>query len=630
VSYQVFARKYRPRTFAELLGQDHVRKTLENAIAQDRLAHAYLFVGPRGTGKTSTARIFAKALNCPGGPSVDFDPDDPLCIEIAEGRALDVLEIDGATNNGVEQVRQLRETVAYAPASGRFKIYYIDEVHMLSNAAFNALLKTLEEPPPHVKFIFATTEAHKVLPTIVSRCQRFDLRRIPQGIIAENLLHIAREEQVQLDDLAAHSIARGAEGGMRDAQSMLDQLVAFCGEHITEEDVLEVFGFTAHHTIVGLSSSLLAEDTAPCLQIIGQQAEAGKDLQRLLTDLISWIRRLLVYGIDPDNTIKDAAPEVASTLAEQGGKVGNDRLLSAMDALAEAEARMRWAPDKKMHFEVAMVKACRAIGATAISDIIQMLGDGDPPASPPATGTGGGGNKEKPSAPATPATPATPAADKKTKNKSAETPPAPEAKAEPQHASLAATMAEVASAKAEPLPGVAGDATEENSDDTPESSKATTSCAAAADPVPDSELWTRALACIQSQRPLVAAWAEDAQEAGIEKDTLTLEFAAEAMGSLQSLERPATRDQILEILCQTAGRKISLKLILNEDLEPPVVAPEATHAEAGNTEEEKTPAPADAAGSEHATAPAEDFYDDPLVKDAMEVFAAELENRDDS
>ena len=187
MSYQVFARKYRPRTFDDVLGQDHVVTTLRNAIEGNRLAHAYLFVGPRGTGKTSTARIFAKALNCSNGPRLDFDPDEEACIEIAEGRSLDVLEIDGASNNGVDQVRELRETVNYAPASSRFKIYYIDEVHMLSTAAFNALLKTLEEPPPHVKFIFATTEPNKILPTIISRCQRFDLRPIP----TLSLIHIS-------------------------------------------------------------------------------------------------------------------------------------------------------------------------------------------------------------------------------------------------------------------------------------------------------------------------------------------------------------------------------------------------------------------------------------------------------
>jgi len=260
-SYQVFARKYRPLIFKDILGQDHVVQTLSNAIEKNRLAHAYLFVGPRGTGKTSIARILAKALNCEGGPKIDFDPNESICQEIAEGRCLDVLEIDGASNNGVEQVRELRDNVKFAPTHGKYKIYYIDEVHMLSNAAFNALLKTLEEPPEHVKFIFATTEATKILPTIISRCQRFDLRRIPTKIIAEQLNHIAKQEGIELDPIAGTAIAKGAEGGMRDAQSMLDQLVAFCGESIHESDVLEVFGFTGIEIIAGLGSAILSKET---------------------------------------------------------------------------------------------------------------------------------------------------------------------------------------------------------------------------------------------------------------------------------------------------------------------------------------------------------------------------------
>ncbi len=244
--YQVLARKWRPQQFADVVGQEHVTTTLKNAIEQNRLAHAYLFVGPRGIGKTSTARIFAKALNCVKGPTATPCDKCDNCLEITEGRSLDVLEIDGASNNGVEQVRELRDTVRYAPARGKFKIYIIDEVHMLTTQAFNALLKTLEEPPAHVKFIFATTEPQKVLPTILSRCQRFDLRRIPANLIVKHLKEISKKEKVAIDDEALAAIARGAEGGLRDAESTLDQLIAFCGNKIAEADVLSVFGLVAH------------------------------------------------------------------------------------------------------------------------------------------------------------------------------------------------------------------------------------------------------------------------------------------------------------------------------------------------------------------------------------------------
>ena len=250
MSYQVIARKYRPQRFSDVVGQEHVTQTLANAIRQNRIAHAYLFCGPRGTGKTTIARIFAKCLNCEGGPKADFDDNDPRCREIADGRSLDVLEIDGASNRGIEEIRELRDTVKYAPAASKFKIYIIDEVHMLTKEAFNALLKTLEEPPAHVKFMFATTEPEKVLPTILSRCQRFDLRRIPAALIVKHLAQIAREEKVKIDQAALHAIARGADGGMRDAESTLDQLISFCGEAIEENDVLSMFGLTAQSQVL--------------------------------------------------------------------------------------------------------------------------------------------------------------------------------------------------------------------------------------------------------------------------------------------------------------------------------------------------------------------------------------------
>src|SRR5580704_10580769 len=293
MSYQVIARKYRPQRFADVVGQEHVTQTLANAIAQNRIAHAYLFVGPRGTGKTTIARIFAKCLNCTDGPKVDFAPDDPRAKEIAEGRSMDVLEIDGASNRGIDEVRELRETVKYVPASSRFKIYIIDEVHMLTKEAFNALLKTLEEPPAHVKFMFATTEPEKVLPTILSRCQRFDLRRIPTALIVKHLQEIAIKEDVQIDEAALFAIARGADGGMRDAESTLDQLISFCGDKIEEADVLSMFGLTAQSQIWDLAKAMLGGEVEPALRELNDLARQGKDLARLVGDLLNHFRNLL-------------------------------------------------------------------------------------------------------------------------------------------------------------------------------------------------------------------------------------------------------------------------------------------------------------------------------------------------
>jgi len=376
VSYQVFARKYRPKTFDDVLGQDHVVRTLRNAIAQKRLAHAYLFVGPRGTGKTSTARILAKALNCTNGPKADFDPDESVCIEIAEGRSLDVLEIDGASNNGVDQVRDLRESVRFAPSSGQFKIYYIDEVHMLSNAAFNALLKTLEEPPPHVKFIFATTEANKILPTILSRCQRFDLRPIPTDLIAKHLLHIAKEEGVTLEETAAWAVAKGADGGMRDAQSMLDQLVSFCGNTITEANVLDVFGFTSREKVAQLGGALLARDTPTALSLIQKEAETGRELSQLLGELVGALRALLIAKLDPSADGEGIPADLWAGLVKAADAYPPDRILSAIDVFAETEGRMKWSTNKRLHFELGLIKAIQSLGEVRLSDVIKVLAKG--------------------------------------------------------------------------------------------------------------------------------------------------------------------------------------------------------------------------------------------------------------
>jgi DNA polymerase-3 subunit gamma/tau len=361
-AYQVIARKWRPQTFADVVGQDHVVRTLRNAIERQRIAHAYLFVGPRGTGKTSTARIFAKALNCTDGPKADFDPADPACVSIAEGSHLDVIEIDGASNNGVEQVRDLRDTVQYAPAQGKFKVYIIDEVHMLSTAAFNALLKTLEEPPAHVKFVFATTDPQKVLPTIVSRCQRFDLKPIPSALIAQRLRLISDKEKVKVSNEALACIARMADGGMRDAQSILDQMISFCGSDITEPDVLDVYGLVSAERIAELAATLAGGEHRRMIELVDQCDEAGRDLVRLLTDLQAFVREGLL----------DAIAKGGST-DRLGSSLTTEQITRMLDALREGESSVKLGLAEKINFEVTLLKAVEASRARSIDSLIREL-----------------------------------------------------------------------------------------------------------------------------------------------------------------------------------------------------------------------------------------------------------------
>ena len=374
MSYQVIARKYRPQRFAEVIGQEHVTQTLGNAIASGRIAHAYLFSGPRGTGKTTIARIFAKCLNATDGPTVDFKDDDERCIEITEGRALDVLEIDGASNNGVEQVRELRDTAPYAPASCRFKVYIIDEVHMLSTAAFNALLKTLEEPPAHVKFIFATTEPEKVLPTILSRCQRFDLRRISVAKIVEHLTHIAKQEEVAVEPAALQAIARGADGGMRDAESTLDQLISFCGEKITEDDVLSMFGLTSQAQVISLADAILKGDAEPALRELNELTSGGKELRRLVGDLLNHFRNLMVYQVSKgDVALLEISEAEQSALAEQAKLADAAAASRILEVFAECEYQLRGAASRKILVEMSIMKAIDAASAMSLNDVLDHL-----------------------------------------------------------------------------------------------------------------------------------------------------------------------------------------------------------------------------------------------------------------
>jgi DNA polymerase-3 subunit gamma/tau len=510
VSYQVFARKYRPQTFDDLVGQTHVTRTLKNAVEQNRLAHAYLFVGPRGIGKTSTARILAKALNCVNGPTVTPCGVCDSCKEITAGNSLDVLEIDGASNNGVEQVRELRDNVRYAPSKGHFKIYIIDEVHMLTSAAFNALLKTLEEPPPHVKFIFATTEPQKVLPTILSRCQRFDLHRIPANLIAQHLQFIAGKEKIALDPAAAHAIAKGADGGLRDAESMLDQLVAFCGDKIAEPDVLSVFGFTSEQTVAQFTEQILRGETAGALELLHTEADSGKDMMKLMSDLISYLRDLLVGKVKPEALADDLNPDLQKSLETQAAMIETDRLLELIDQFAAAEGRMKWAPNKRLHFEVAIIKAIQTLNQVTLNEVIENLAalrDG----------------KEQ-TAPAKRSAPVAGIAD-----------PGPRAtKTQP-----AATPAPT---------GVTDPGYKEPSQ------------------IDHKEVWRKTTEKVRATRKLISGWVDAGTALGIEGRFFVVEFPPDHKSAMESLSIPRTREFLEAIVKEISGQDWKIKFMLKEGL----------------------------------------------------------------
>ncbi len=374
MTYQVLARKWRPQTFEEVVGQEPITKTLQNALALGRVAHAFLFSGPRGVGKTSVARILAKALNCVHGPTPTPCNTCPRCQEIVSGGSLDVLEIDGASNRGIDEVRDLREKIKYTPVAGKYKVYIIDEVHMLTKEAFNALLKTLEEPPAHAVFVLATTEPHKVPVTILSRCQRYDFRRIPTAAIKEYLEKLAAMEGWEIDAEGLALIAREAEGSLRDAQGFLDQVVTFGGTAVPAPEIARILGVTERGALLAALQAILRRDGVAILHLVDELYNRGHDLKRFYQDLVGYARHLLLAGMHPEARnlapVADAEWEDLTRLAREAPVVHLHNLLRV---LLEGEEDLRRAPQPRLALEILLLRLIHLEPLAPVEDWIKKL-----------------------------------------------------------------------------------------------------------------------------------------------------------------------------------------------------------------------------------------------------------------
>ena len=376
MSYQVIARKWRPQTFEDVVGQPAAAQTLKNAILQKRIAHAYLFAGPRGVGKTTTARILAKALNCVQGPTIMPCNVCDSCQEITAGNSIDVLEIDAASNRGIDEIRELRDSVKYAAARDRYKIFIIDEVHMLTTEAFNALLKTLEEPPPHVVFVLATTELHKVPATILSRCQHFNFRAISHKEIFDRLNYIASQEHVQISQESLNAIARAAEGSMRDAQSLLDQVISFCGREVEDDQVRSLLGIIPQQLLEGFTQAIIETDARQILLMVDQLVQSGRNLQHFVREMLSHFRNLLLVKIaGDDHQLIPLSSMDLVRLKELAGHFSEEDLTRFFNILVTTEGELRWSSQPRFHLEMGLMKILQAKRLVSIEELVAGLTD---------------------------------------------------------------------------------------------------------------------------------------------------------------------------------------------------------------------------------------------------------------
>jgi DNA polymerase-3 subunit gamma/tau len=529
-------RRHRPRTFDDVVGQDHVVRTLRNAIERGKVHHAYLFVGSRGTGKTSMAKILAASLNCVRGPTVQPCGECESCVSIAAATSLDVIEMDAASNNSVDDIRDLREKVAFAPVSGHHKVYILDEAHMLSTAAWNAFLKTLEEPPPHTIFVLATTEAGKVLPTVVDRCHRFDFARpgVPQ--IAQVLRRVADSEEIEIPDEAIALIARAATGSFRDALGTLEQLLAYSGSTIGMDDVLAVLGAADADLLFGAVDAVGAGNAADALRAAARLADTGRDVGRFFADLEAHCRGLMVVqtlGEVPDEL--RVTPEQDERLAAQAGRVGTAEVVRLLELLADGLRAMKDGADARTQLELALLKAATPEHDPTVKALLARVERLEARASggpPPTTDR----------APAAPATAAGRAA-------SAPEPPAPAP--EPSPPSGGATVAVAAQVESEEASAVAAVAVVEHDGDLTLSTF--------------QEMWPAVVASLQSEYPMLAALLDGARPAGLAGDDLTLAWPRESAFLKRQAEDPANRELLAQAVRAVTGTSLRLMYELRAD-----------------------------------------------------------------
>ena len=580
-------------TFSEVTGQAHVVKTLTNALTSGRTAHAYLFSGMRGVGKTTMARILAKALNCDKGSTPNPCLKCPSCLEIGSGTSFDVMEIDGASSNSVDYVREMRETIKTGPARGRYRVYIIDEVHMLSTAAFNALLKTLEEPPAHVVFVFATTEAHKIPQTILSRCQHFTFRRIPRREIIDTLQRVAKAEGIAIDERSLGALARASDGSMRDALSLMDQAVAFGGKRVAADDLMTLLGSVPHELLRGVLDATLAREASGALRSLAAVQDYGCDVRQFSGELMEHVRNLLVAKVvaDADDLI-ELGPEEQAEIKADAGRLSLDHIQELFRVFLEAEDGIRTSQHPWYVVEMAVVRACRVGSEQA----------GTPSARPDA----------KAPAPQTkaapqPARPVAPPAPKAA-------PPAPAERTRPPERSPQAGFSESGDSEASAPPSRARGPEENGASWRTGGGRVKTGASEAAlvaARAPAGELvWEDVVARVQAERPNIGAFLENSTLVGVVGDMVTIGFPASAGVSMKMLQQEASQQAVADVCAALGGRRVRLRLVvLEEGTQTPTVA-DLRRDRAAKTEGHLR----------------EEVLANPLVKEVLSVFGGEVKD----